>query len=265
MTMKPHKPLARPAVQVYSGYQQIMEDVSGEPECRGMVGLCNLGNTCFMNSVLQCLFQCGPFRSFFLQKRYREDINMDNPLGWSGNVANGWGALMEKIWGNQYKTVAPTKFKKVIGKVAPRFDGYQQQDSQEFLTFLLDGLHEDLNRIKRKPVTENPESDGKVPDAEIADLSWETFRKRNDSFLVNILYGQLKNQIVCPKCQTTSIVFDPFTFLQLPLPVDNQREISFTFVPADPIIPPTKLKVKVSAVEFIRTFKTKVAETVNVE
>jgi len=264
-TLRPHKPLARPAVQVYSGYQQIMEDVSGEPECRGMVGLCNLGNTCFMNSVLQCLFQSGPFRKYFLMKRYEKDINEDNPLGWSGEVANSWGGLMEKIWGNSFTVVAPKEFKNAIGKVAPRFDGFQQQDSQEFLTFLLDGLHEDLNRIKDKPATTNPESDGSIPDIEIATKSWEIFKQRNDSFLVDLLYGQVKNEIVCPKCALTSIVFDPFTFLQLPLPVDNLREIPFTFVPVDSRIMPKKYKVKLSAVEFIRAFKAKVAECIGVK
>merc|ERR1719245_1186179 len=172
---------------------------------------------------------------------------------------------MKKIWGNKYKTVAPKSFKKAIGKVAPRFDGYQQQDSQEFLTFLLDGLHEDLNRIKDKPATTNPESDGTIPDIEIATKSWEVFKKRNDSFLVDLLYGQLKNEIVCPKCYQTSIVFDPFTFLQLPLPVDNLREIPFTFVPVDSRIMPKKHRVKLSAVEFIRAFKAKVSECVGVK
>ena len=38
-----------------------------------------------------------------------------------------------------------------VGRFAPQFSGYQQHDSQELLTFLLDGLHEDLNRIKKKP------------------------------------------------------------------------------------------------------------------
>jgi len=83
--------------------------------------------------------------------------------------------------------------------------------------------------------------------------------------LVNTLYGQLRNEVICPKCGMTSIVFDPFTFLQLPLPVDNLREIPFTFVPADSNIVPRKLVVKLSAVEFIRTFKIKVAEVVQVE
>ena len=50
--------------------------------------------------------------------------------------------------------VSPRGFKSKIGRFAPQFSGYQQHDSQEFLAFLLDGLHEDVNRIKKKPYVE---------------------------------------------------------------------------------------------------------------
>ena len=51
-------------------------------------------------------------------------------------------------------SVSPSNFKHKLGRFAPQFQGYGQQDSQELLAFLLDGLHEDLNRIKRKPYIE---------------------------------------------------------------------------------------------------------------
>lgn len=47
-----------------------------------------------------------------------------------------------------------------MGKFAPQFSGYQQQDSQELMAFLLDGLHEDLNRIRKKPYIELKDSGG---------------------------------------------------------------------------------------------------------
>jgi len=53
-------------------------------------------------------------------------------------------------------SVSPSSFKYHLGKFAPQFQGDGQQDSQELLAFLLDGLHEDLNRIKRKPYIEVP-------------------------------------------------------------------------------------------------------------
>lgn len=53
------------------------------------------------------------------------------------------------------------RFKSSVGAFAPRFSGYQQHDSQELMIFLLDGLHEDLNRIKKKPYVEVQPSDGR--------------------------------------------------------------------------------------------------------
>lgn len=63
------------------------------------------------------------------------------------------------MWSGKYSHVMPRHFKMSVGRFAPQFSGYQQQDSQELLTFLLDGLHEDLNRIKKKPYIELKDSD----------------------------------------------------------------------------------------------------------
>ena len=52
----------------------------------------------------------------------------------------------------------------VVGRFAPRFSGYQQHDTQELLAFLLDGLHEDLNRVKQKPYIEIPDDKGRPDD-----------------------------------------------------------------------------------------------------
>lgn len=90
-----------------------------------------------------------------------------------------------------------------IGRFAPSFIGYQQHDSQELLAFLLDGLHEDLNRIRKKPYVEMPDFDGK-PDAEVALASWDYHKARNDSIIVDLFQGQFKSRLVCPDCKKVS-------------------------------------------------------------
>ena len=65
--------------------------------------------------------------------------------------ARAFGDLVKNMWSGRYSYVVPRNFKMAVGRFAPQFSGYQQHDSQELLTFLLDGLHEDLNRIKKKP------------------------------------------------------------------------------------------------------------------
>ena len=68
-----------------------------------------------------------------------------------GALAETYGNLLEEIWNGQNSYLAPRQFKLMIGKHAPQFSGFQQHDSHELLAFLLDGLHEDLNLVKKKP------------------------------------------------------------------------------------------------------------------
>lgn len=127
---------------------------------------------------------------------------------------------------------APREFKSTIGRFGPSFSGYGQQDSQEFLAFLLDGLHEDLNRIHKKPYIEKPESTDEMVGneaaiAELADKCWDIYKARNDSAVADLFGGQYKSTLVCPVCAKVSITFDPFMDLTLPLPVENvwSREV----------------------------------------
>ncbi|KAK8518374.1 hypothetical protein V6N13_027851 [Hibiscus sabdariffa] len=195
-------------------------------ETRGLTGLQNLGNTCFMNSALQCLVHTPPLVEYFL-KDYSDEINTQNPLGMHGELALAFGELLRKLWSSGQTAIAPRVFKGKLARFAPQFSGYNQHDSQELLAFLLDGLHEDLNRVKQKPYIEMKDADGR-PDEEVAAESWKNHKARNDSVIVDVCQGQYKSTLVCPVCSKISITFDPFMYLSLPLPSTITRTMTVT-------------------------------------
>lgn len=183
----------------------------------GQVGLQNLGNTCFLNSAVQCLSHTQPLTEYFLENDWKSEVNADNPLGMGGRIAEGYGALIDRMWRGTKTTVNPEDFKGVVEQWAPQFQGYEQHDSSELLTFLLDGLHEDLNRVTVKKYVQDAECDG-LPEEVVAAQNWRNYLIRNKSIVVDLFQGQLRSSLTCTSCKYNRIKFDPFMYLSLPIP-----------------------------------------------
>ena len=190
---------------------------------KGMVGLNNLGNTCYMNSALQCLSNTFDLTKYFLLKYYKNDINRGNKLGSNGSIANEYYKLIESLWLGTNAKIAPIDFKNRLQKEKKQFMGYRQQDAQEFLSVLLDQLHEDLNRISNKPYVELLEKQPNENDEIASKRWWDLHKKREDSIIVDLFNGQLKSETICTVCGKSSITYDPFMFLCLPLPKSKSQ------------------------------------------
>ena len=189
---------------------------------RGIVGLRNLGNTCYINCSLQCLSNTEDLTKYFLSGEFSKEINSGNSSS-KGEISNAYYNLINKMWKGTKEVISPNDLRYAICKKDDKFSNNEQQDSQEFLLSLLDNLHDDLNRVTNKQYKELKEKQNDESVEEASNRYWEYHKSRENSIIVDLFHGQYKSSIKCLTCGNESITFDTYMNLQLPIPTKKMQ------------------------------------------
>ncbi|XP_055684046.1 ubiquitin carboxyl-terminal hydrolase Usp2 isoform X2 [Lutzomyia longipalpis] len=190
-------------------YDKLTTD-SGE----GLCGLRNIGNTCFMNSVIQCLSHTNDLTTFLKGQRDPKSVTKDQ------RIFSEFVKLIKEMWSPNVRSVTPSDLKSAFSSKHRMYSGCAQQDAQEFLRFFLDSLHSAHNEGTK---TEGLQLADNLNDTRKADLMWEWYCKTEKSMIKDLFVGQLRSTLKCTVCGNTSVTFDPFWDLSLPLPASSSR------------------------------------------
>lgn len=230
----PESPGARLKVSKKENKKENKNENKTKPPPRKRLGLKNLGNTCFMNSVLQSLSNIEEFCNVLTtlpsldreQTKGTKETKKPGPVNGVKAVTDGIilteelkKVLVALVQGDEKTAISPDSLFQAIWKVVPRFRGYQQQDAHEFLRYMLDRLHTELLHL--------------LPAHRLAQQSWaddlrpppRTPSAQSQSLVTSVFGGSLQSCVTCLTCQTSSKKLDPFLDLSIDIPQAHQGPV----------------------------------------
>ena len=185
-----------------------------------LIGLANIGATCYMNATLQCLSNTDKLTNYFL-KEFKYDKSDDTK-----KITNQYYRLIHHLW-DKYtdkKDYAPKHFKEALSEVNPLFSGVNANDSKDLLNFLLETLHRELNKAPKEGKEDNNIGNNinQFSEEDIKQFFFKDFAKRYRSIISDLFYFTFEIKSQCCNCKLIKYNFQVNPFLEFPLEQVNQ-------------------------------------------
>jgi ubiquitin C-terminal hydrolase len=195
---------------------------------KGIIGLKNIGNTCYLNTSVQCLSHLKKLKEYFISNLYITDLNnrfnqLKGKNLLSIKITREFAKLITALWTNTI-SIIPKSFHEIIQSHNDQFSGYDQQDSHEILSFILDNLHEGLKYdvdIKFSGIIENNVDELVVESIK----NWKINLENEYSIIADLFFGQFINKVMSYESNSSkeylSINFEMFNMLNIPICGNN--------------------------------------------
>ena len=184
-----------------------------------LIGLNNIGATCYMNATLQCLSNTDELTKFFLNS-FKYEPNNSKKI-----MTNEYYNLIKKLWdkNNNNKSFSPNEFKEKLSNENPLFKGIAANDSKDLINFLIERFHTELNEINgENNFNDDNNPNDQLNEQKMLDLFYNFFKETYNSIISKLFYGILEIKSQCQGCKNIKYNFQIFPFIEFPLEKVNQ-------------------------------------------